>query len=497
MKRTAIIAAMLLAAASGSLRAQTHTAQNDSMVARGWTFIATFDSIQGNATTFGDTIFVFGINLHKADSGRKIALSSVDGGESFDTLHLPGSPLATDPFDWFYNRVEFLGQVATIFLPEDFLDRDSIAISTDLGKTFTIYAPVLPKGTHYLTHDPFDPGTLYATWDSICGSHCNIEYLYQSKDTGKTWTRLTNAPIPYSLFYYNIRFNARIHGTWYLEAYSVSGMGTDDAVFRTTDNGESFEYWGNVLVDYGIGCPDEERIGWAPDSSEGGFRGFMTWGCGDSAVVHDWVDTLLPGRPDTTHAFYGNDFGGYEFFFSQIDPDIQLMEVSQSYYDSVLHSKFPDMMFWFFTVDDGATWKNIYQDNIYYYPLWLNMHDPREVWASSETYPFPPTWSIYRRNASSFNSEVQPAQGNPERWELLASGRPGNVSLTYSSAEPIRISLVDVLGREVAAYPRELDPGVSRVINWHVPADLAQGVYYIVARGSSNNVFKVVPVAIE
>src|SRR5205807_9219158 len=103
------------------------------------------------------------------------------------------------------------------------------------------------------------------------------------------------------------------HGRWHV-AYTDRGYPPSSAVsmFQTTDNGESFalscfspRYPERFVA--GMGLPGELRQGWGHNDGEA-YLGYESIDTDCHYKYVDWIDSLLPGRPDTlnsSHNYFG------------------------------------------------------------------------------------------------------------------------------------------------------------------------------------------------
>ena len=526
MKAFVIAVVLLTLCAGSSLYAQTHTAQNDSMVAAGWTYVRSFDSVYDVSITaaYGDTLI---IGLGDVRPGKPSGtFFSLDGGLTLDhqwQYFGPASP-ASD----YYEGYIFNHDPIRIVVPSNYPDAhsywaDTIYLSTNLGtvnqKFFVDTAQFhFPRGEVKYARswlDPTDNGTIYIEFGQRTNNpdfpEMSYSYIVRSTDTGKTWTHLL---LPYPRYGVgverNVLMDERQHGKWY--AMATDGDETVIDWYKTEDDGKDFNNW-NGLFDVlgsswpvgngytygqeqaGIGYPGEIRKHWGYEPGYDIARGIVTWNgdSGNDYKVMDWADSLVPGIPDTLTLQNGWYFGTSIFYFA--DSNFILLPIGIDHQSQNGGPYDSNHNWWFYSSDGGRSFTKIWDDTEWYGIFSMDKRNPRILWAI-----IPPkqwgdtgTYSIYKREMPRSTSRVVSGTESPtdSTWVRLYSSKMEIGNLPPGAAH---FDLYNILGQRLISSPLAKGDSETTIDFSH---SLSEGAYFVSLLLSDGRVLKVVPVILQ
>ncbi|HET6399959.1 MAG TPA: hypothetical protein VFH95_01035 [Candidatus Kapabacteria bacterium] len=542
MKAFIIAVVLLTLCAGSSLYAQTHTAQNDSMVAAGWTWVHSFDSLGPAGVSikpYGDTVLYQG-----ADTA---ILVSVDGGKTIDHRWMPISsdPIYGPSYGQFFDRDPVA--VATS-LPGDARVFNDL-ISTDLGRSYRTYLidtanfnwppPPNVPGAHSFKNfwmDPTDNGTFYLEYGITDGDYdfpqFNQSSIARSTDTGKTWTVL-NLPSP--------SYGGGLNGTVRQAIMDVRQHGL--TYFMVTDGDEGCVDWyktdslGNYVPCYpfqgmlsggeqaGVGYPGELRRPWSPRNTSNA-RGFEAWkdDYRNPHTLYDWADSLVPGIPDSIDGFDGKYFGIWYYDFSANNPTPILVPISEDliYNDNSEHGTYE--IWWFYSSTGyGPFTKLAHEKNTLAsklpepISLTLDRRNSYRIWAmmndsigdqvisydsvaewDSITKQYIVVWDsmmgpmvnsdVYYRDMPHSSSEV--AREHIQSDNITAQLMTSEIEFGHLEPDADRAEIFDILGRRILAVP--LWPyEQNRVTKFQTP--LSPGAYVIAIFSRAGTIIKSLP----
>jgi photosystem II stability/assembly factor-like uncharacterized protein len=329
-----------------------------------------------------DTAYVGRINIYNVmfrHASDRYLLKTVDGGETWTTLHLPGA-------DAMVNVMPISPNDGTLYVGSG----GTVYKSETAGATWVRIGPPGRNGDmRDIAVDPRDANTLYLPRRAYG--------IVKSTDRGATWLPINTGLNNVSVSLLSVPSTP---GSEVVYATAVSGEGT----FRSTDGGET---WENIL-EGGITHPWADELCVNPlDDSE-------VWEVADVAKVFrspdagdTWETAITPDGP-------GFRFGSvYALAPAPSDPDV-IYALKNGF--GIFRSR-----------NGGRDWSFLHQSEIdYTYTLAVHPTDPDIVLSGYNPKPFQ-DWAMIRRSTD-----------GGESWEtvLQVPDSKGVTSVVYAPSDP-------------------------------------------------------------
>lgn len=284
-------------------------------------------------------------------------------------------------------------------------------------------------------------------------------------------------------------FDLRQHGLWY---WIFKGQ-YNEIWYYSNDNGAHVErldepFHSQAAQIAGLQYPGQLCFPWRQRGygDAHGYRSSEFNGANDTII--DWVDSLLPGRPDTAQWF-----GFYAPEVHPRNPDYLLLNVDEHWKDTSGTAR--DFQSWFYSTNAGATWRDIWADTLHVW-VTLDKRNPGTVWMTATPgrwgQGYSVTYEIFRKDLLATDRVEYQVPADPATAPVVV-WHEGRIAVLRNT-EYASLTIVDILGRVQLQLPRlaqtlesqsfaaSLQPAISR--------------YFAVLRANDGKMV-VVPVQLE